>query len=341
MATLIEYLPDEVLLIICRYLSQYDIIRAFLGLNYRLNCTVSQFTQSLVLSYGVKHDRAGILLSLIGPELRSLTIKSTPLSSEEISLAPNIEEITFVNTDPYCLPVLKNLTDLNIINGPAFASVNSLFSKTNNLHSIYIDSTNALTIPLFSPPKFSIIKQLAITLQSSKDLIRLLYVCPELTCLNVTLKNYKVDEQMLNETLVETPANLRIFSFRTIYDINVNFSGLKNLFKYLTSKLEHLSLEVVTDDIACLDGQLWESYLKETFPELNHLAFFILCRKGENEEYKYLKVADVLETFQSLYWSTVVPQSITGYYNRTYNGVSTCIHSDVIPTVQRRRYFLY
>jgi hypothetical protein len=196
MATLLEYLPDEILLIICQYLSQEQIIFAFFNLNYRLNCTISQFLQSLVIlddEYRHPINSRG-LLSLIGPYLNSLTIKRTDLSTAEISLASSIQELTFIHTQSNAIPPLNNLTDLNIIHGSSVQSIMTLFSTTNNLHSVYIDPTTPLTIPLFSPPKYSTIKQLAITLQSSKDFIRLLGMCPELTCLNLNLYNWDFDE---------------------------------------------------------------------------------------------------------------------------------------------------
>jgi hypothetical protein len=140
---------------------------------------------------------------------------------------------------------------------------------------------------------------------------------------------------------IEPHSNLCIFSLRTTYEINIKFDQLKTLFKYLTSKLENLSIEIETDDISCLDGQLWESYLKENFPELTRMEFFILFREGDENKSKPLRLSDVLETFQSAYWLSVAPQKVIGYYNRSYAGRSTCIHTDIIPTVQRRRYFLY
>jgi hypothetical protein len=139
---------------------------------------------------------------------------------------------------------------------------------------------------------------------------------------------------------IEPHSNLCIFSLRTTYEINIKFDQLKTLFRYLTSKLEHLSIEIETDDIACLDGQLWESYLKENFPELTRMEFFIHLR-GYEDKSKPLRLLDVLKTFESVYWSSVAPQKVIGYYNRLFVGESMCIHTDIIPTVQRRRYFLY
>jgi hypothetical protein len=108
MATILEHLPDEILLIICNYLSQYEIITALFGLNNRLNCTISQFLQSLVLSTenNSNLNRSRQLLSMIGLYIQSLTIKYIHLSSADISLASNIQELTFMHTQPDHIPVI-------------------------------------------------------------------------------------------------------------------------------------------------------------------------------------------------------------------------------------------
>jgi hypothetical protein len=110
MKAIFERLPDEILLIICQYLSQYHIIWAFFNLNNRLNCTISQFCQSLFISHTNSHSYTNTdrrrLLPIIGPYLQSLTIKSIDLSSSQISLASNIQELTFIQTQPHPIPVI-------------------------------------------------------------------------------------------------------------------------------------------------------------------------------------------------------------------------------------------
>ncbi|CAF2514907.1 unnamed protein product [Rotaria sp. Silwood2] len=346
MITSIEHLPDEILLNICQYLSQYDIILAFFGLNNRLNCTVSQFIQTLIISNEnyFTHRENYQLLSIIGPYLHSLTIKHTHLSSAEISLASNIQELTFIHSQLDDLPPLRNLTDLNIIYGSTFKLIDVLFSNNNNnLHSIFLVSTSPLKISIFSPPKFSKIKQLAISLQSFDDFVHLLHICPELTCLSLMLQSWNsINIQNLdNQSSIDTSTTLRSFSLRTTYDLNISLNEVKYILKHLTTKLEHIAIEIYTEDIACLDGEQWENYLKENLPSLTHFEFLILLRKDYPHGSKPLQIPDIVKTFQSAYWSKITPQKITGYYNRCYSGVSLCIHTEIIPTVRRRRYFLY
>ncbi|CAF1373777.1 unnamed protein product [Rotaria magnacalcarata] len=344
MTTLLEYLPDEILLTICQYLYQRYIIQAFCGLNYRLNCTISHFIRSFIVSNEnfLTNEENVQLLSTIGPYLRSLTIKNISLSANEISLASNIRELTLIHTQPCLIPPLRNLTDLNIIYGPKFQSIDVLFLPNNNIHSVYISSISPLKVPVFSASKFSSIKQLTITLQSFDDFVQLLRICPQLTCLNLTLQTCDpiTLEILENQLQIETSSTLRSFSLRTTYDLNVNFNTLKNIFKHLSSNIEHIAIEINTEDIACIDGELWENYLKQNLLDLHRFEFFILLRKENQDQTKLIPLEDIFKKFQSSYWSLMIPQNMTGYYNSSFSGISTCIHTEAIPTVKRRRYVL-
>src|SRR5689334_9505522 len=48
--TQLEDLPDELLLIICRYLNKYEILNSFTCLNTRLSKTINEFTQKIDLN---------------------------------------------------------------------------------------------------------------------------------------------------------------------------------------------------------------------------------------------------------------------------------------------------
>jgi hypothetical protein len=92
--------------------------------------------------------------------------------------------------------------------------------------------------------------------------------------------------------------------------------------------------------VACIDGQLWENYLKENLPNLTRFEFFIFIERPCTKGLERLRLPNIFQTFQSTYWSSVIPQDITGYYNGCDSN-SICIHTKTTPTVRRRRYFLY
>ncbi len=81
--------------------------------------------------------------------------------------------------------------------------------------------------------------------------------------------------------------------------------------------------------------------MQENFPELNRFEFFIILRKEHPNVSQPIRLPEVLKTFQNAYWSLITPQKITGYYNPSNFRESMCIHTEIIPTVRRRRYFLY
>lgn len=156
-----------------------------------------------------------------------------------------------------------------------------------------------------------------------------------LRCFDCLLRGFS----SLSPTPPEQPSELRTFSLRTPYDISVTFNNLKYLFQHLPSSLERLGVEIITADLSCLDGQVWEDYLKETFPDLVRVEFFISYRIHPAADRSRIRLAPIQQTFQSLYWSKIMPQDIAGDYSDSY-GSSVNIFTQPIPTVRRRRYFI-
>lgn len=120
----------------------------------------------------------------------------------------------------------------------------------------------------------------------------------------------------------------------------MDFNALQYLLKHISCKLEHLAIEMFTEDVTCLDAQQWEIYLKTNLTALNHFDFFVFLRNDISDKSKQLRLKDILKTFQTEYWSSITPQKIIGYYHPTYLGKSICIHTEIVPSVKRRRYFL-
>ena len=334
MKTVFEILPDEIILLICQYLSSKEIIRAFMDLNFRLNCTISGYTSYWTVSD--PDDKP--TFELIRNELRSLTVKNSLLTNDEIRTAINIEELNLIRTLPMNLTNFEYLTDLNIHFIPVFPSLLTLYSRNTHLHSIYLESNQSLTIPEFDPSKISSIKQLAIHVDSATSFLRILRTCPELTCLNLALDQFVLNDSNLDFSSIKKPEHLSIFSVRFSFDYNIDFNSLKLLLNCLPSTLEYLSVTIQTNDKTCLDGSAWETFIQQTFSQLIRLEFFITFKL---DRYRLTTVSDpalspVLKTFENSFWSTIVPQTISGYRDHFV----LCIHTKPIPLVARRRYFL-
>lgn len=105
--TRFEDLPNELLLLTYRYLRPCDLIWAFYGLNYRLNCTISHtFGSFTLLSENVTTTGKGReVLQLIGKYTRSLTLKSSTLSIDDFQLVPYLEELNYSYIQSQPIPV--------------------------------------------------------------------------------------------------------------------------------------------------------------------------------------------------------------------------------------------
>jgi hypothetical protein len=130
-----EQLPDEILLIICSYLSSYHTIKAFNDLNSRLNCTISQYRQNIdlrCLNLRQFYYFCKMIRSSFGPKVRSIILSNTAPSVRQLILfrkqiepflqnLPNLERLILIDhyddeLDLYLplISILKHLKELKI-----------------------------------------------------------------------------------------------------------------------------------------------------------------------------------------------------------------------------------
>ncbi|CAF1108625.1 unnamed protein product [Adineta ricciae] len=178
---LFEQLPDEILLIVCSYLSSFHITKAFNDLNYRLNCTINQYRQHLDLrgldlrqfyffckmlrvSFG-KQVRS-ITLSNAAPSVRQLTLFRKQIEPF-VHLLPNLERLILLDyyddeLDLYLplISVLKNLKELKIVfvKNKNEATLCSLISQMLTDNFVYFDH-----LPKRRKRDFSILQKLSLT----------------------------------------------------------------------------------------------------------------------------------------------------------------------------------
>ncbi|CAF1211884.1 unnamed protein product [Adineta steineri] len=157
-----EQLPDELLLIICSYLSSFHIIKAFNDLNYRLNCTINQYRQNIDLrglnlrqfyffckmirsSFGNKVN--SIILSNAAPSVRQLTLFRKQIEPF-IQLLPNLQRLTLIDyyddeLDLFLplISILKNLKELKItfVKNKNESTLCSLITQMLTDNFIYFD----------------------------------------------------------------------------------------------------------------------------------------------------------------------------------------------------------
>jgi hypothetical protein len=128
---LLEILPDELLLLICSYLTEFDVLQAFNDLNLRLNYTISGYRKHMNLTrvrYG-QFSRCCDMLrqSSLGSQVQSLTLSNYQLKIDRMgSVAKEVW--------PWDQK-LPNLNSLTLLNAQA-AKIGQFLSKTERLERL-------------------------------------------------------------------------------------------------------------------------------------------------------------------------------------------------------------
>lgn len=195
-------------------------------------------------------------------------------------------------------------------------------------------------MPAVDPPQFSAIRQIAVNLSTIDDLRNLLIICPQLTCLNLSLQSTGDSLPADDPLSRQISSNLRQFCLRMPSDLRVTYDHLNRIFAYTTADLEQLALIIDIDAETYTRGPSWEKYLTEMFPGLARFEFYMTYHWTHVKGIPALKLSTILSTFQSPFWSRVTPQELTGYYDRPVSEDIICFHSTLIPQVSRRRFFL-
>ncbi|CAF3115710.1 unnamed protein product [Rotaria sp. Silwood2] len=226
-----EQLPDEILLIICSYLSPFHIIKTFNDLNYRLNCTINQYRQNIdlrslnlrqfyffckMIRFRFGNNVRSIILSNSAPTVRQLILFRKQIEPFA-HILPNLERLTLMDhyddeLDLYLplISILKNLKELkiNFIKNKNETILCSFITQMLTDNFIYFDHTpkrrrrNALTLEKLSltgagylkltPLYNETITNLTIEIENTDDLIIIFTGFDCLQYLNVNMKQLTV-----------------------------------------------------------------------------------------------------------------------------------------------------
>jgi hypothetical protein len=125
MSSILELLPDEIILDICRYLSPSDILLSFCGLNSRLNRTITDFIRHIHLSSMISHENYLYLLRVSLPSIWS-AIQSLAISNHQIPCLTRV----FLDTIEQNLPInLKRLCLFEVNLEDIYEFINRLMVK--------------------------------------------------------------------------------------------------------------------------------------------------------------------------------------------------------------------
>ncbi|CAF0717920.1 unnamed protein product [Adineta steineri] len=276
-----ETLPDELILLICRYLSSSDIIYSLFNLNSRLNRTIFIYRQHVILrltSYNQFEYLCLNVLPKIGSTIRSLTINTnwTDLIAKRFyfyfgermkEIFPNIEHLTLVafsgsELNDYMISIsdliyLKQLTiqdRYNITEEYKQVLFDKILSANNNrLEKIFFNRhSESLSINPINSIVYSNIIQLNVHLEKITDLQCLMKLIPNIHRMNIVIDNQS-DDIIINfheEFILKYLTEFHLESFRRNWIFDEIYSLLKQM-----PFLQTLSLDLFSQDFRLSNGQ--------------------------------------------------------------------------------------
>jgi hypothetical protein len=227
----LEMLPDEIILTVCSYLRQLDILQAFNDLNIRLNCTISHYRKHMDLTQSSADQFMSfcqkLLQSTLGVAMQSVILtKRKPLVKQmslfekqmrplEVNL-PNltalalteqsIEEIDLLLSNFLFLPKLEELK-LGIASPYSSGDhqkswASDLFTKLttekNQLQKITFRSisfsVNYVALPSINNQINKTVTHLTISLNTTDDLILIIHGFSSLQYLDVCMEKLNMPD---------------------------------------------------------------------------------------------------------------------------------------------------
>ena len=298
----LENLPDELLLLVCRYLSSIDILFSFYGLNFRLSTTISGFCRHVALAE-VPFNRFNYIcksiLPNIGTNISSLVVSNdwkgvlskTFLSyfGDKMSLTfPRLKHLTlivmYIDSLTAFIDCIQNLTELFEINihrlSTQFNNSSELQTLLHRLLAANNSRLNSIICGHYSDPFsidiqnndvfFSNIKKLHINLKTINDLHDLLTILPNLSYLQTQI--YKQCSSFNEQHHYVSVSKLKNFHLRSSCH-SWSFEQLVSIIKRIPN-VKELSIAIETnDDDRLLDGENFFPIFSTLF--LNTFNYFL------------------------------------------------------------------
>ncbi|CAF2937705.1 unnamed protein product [Rotaria sp. Silwood2] len=308
----VEELPDEILLLIYRYLSSTDILFSFYGLNSRFSQTISGFYQHFVLGH-VSFKQFNYICKSILPDI-GINICSLVVSndwkgilsqkflnyfSDKISLTfPRLRRLiltTFrIGTLMSFIDCFQNLPELFELKLISLYDVDKESAELEILlHRIFTANNNRLTSILFDDDSLSFpcvskddicyphIEKLTVELKTTHDLYELLTVLPQLKFLDVAIND--VSSKFLKEIQHIPVLTLKKFRLRSFVH-NWNLNELALFLKRIPN-VQELIIQIKTNyDIRLIDGQQIFSYISSL--SLTKFSYFLEFDYSQSFNYK-------------------------------------------------------
>lgn len=287
----LEDLPDEIVIEICFYLNQFDILYSFINLNQRLQCTISEFRQHLDFSSFSLSEFERItcpyLFNYISEGLIKLILSNECASGQIELFEKTLDNQSFQNKFPF----LKSLKFIEFTNDNKTISskilfiqelylefsvhenmtketenilISSIFNTNNNLEKIKLNIHCGVKInsELGINKK---LKEINIQLNNLNDFLTLLKIAPNLTHVQVGIYGYN---SSINIPEDEIGKNVKELYFIGMSKEIMPFKRILIPFICKIPSIEYLCVGVRSDDPDYVDAKNWIDFIN-SMPNLN------------------------------------------------------------------------
>jgi hypothetical protein len=293
----LEDLPDEILIEICLYLNSFDILHSFGRLNWRLQCTISEFRSQFDLTFypldQFQYFCSPSFLNFVSERLIKLSI-SNEWSTDQIGLfekaigdicfktkLPMLKSITlgdFINDNVSILPKLLHLEELSIALS-SHEKINSttecliafyVFTAQNNFRKVRLSSSHGIQLKSQTQPNTHL-KELSIQIATVEDLLVLFTLAPCLIQLEATMLRHAPPTFIAQDrfSVDVMPQFLTELYLYTMEKQVMPFKTLQRMMSYIPT-MEYLALGIKTDDSDYADAILWADMIT-SLPHLTTL----------------------------------------------------------------------
>jgi len=304
----LEDLPDELLLLICRYLNKIEILTSFSCLNTRLLKTINEFIEEIDLN-SIPSKLINRFLIEIFPNISS-NVRSLVFTDDfqrfpiHFEFFPNLNSIHFLNS--FSQNFLFNIKEIKIDLVPVDIQIDltkKLFSSNDysNLRNLSLISYHGSTFSNIQLANLNQIEKLTITLKNNVDLLELLHLLsPSIEKLHIHIL-YNGPFKSLSSSPLKLD-KLRYFHLKTTFEDSIKFKQLEKFLIESFSYLEYLSIETLTRDEDYINGYQWET----CFSKLIYLKTFVCSiryryRINEDDD-QQMREENLLNSFSTHFW---------------------------------------
>lgn len=331
----LEHLPDELFLLICRYLTRVEVLNSFANLNSRLSRLMKDFAGIVDLSRMPLLLRSRFTDEIwpsLGHNVRTLRVADIDNDFDESidyrALFPKLQSVQML--DRFSCKYLFDVRQIEIDAVPVQIEaqndlINRLLfsSEHSSLQSLRLKSFHGLTLSHRTNDKIRLnLKDLKITVKNNVDFLSLLELLPE-SIEQVDVEIVYNGELRSRLSTSFTFEKVRQFHVKTSFEDSIGFKEIEDIVLKRFVRLEHLSIETLTRDENYVTGHRWQRFLRKlTFLKRFSCAIRYRFRidstdADERQAKQFAREETILNSFSTDFWTDEHRWFIHLYSNRS------------------------